>query len=193
VRSRPGIAIASCGLAALVAAGCVFSSAPPDNLDFAPVTDLRQLDGRYRNRGQGAPGEAPRFLSVLVLPTAVGVDHASIAVVEVRATDASTLTVRALGAEGAVVSEGTFVAGRDFSLEEGRLRLSHRWALLSYSPEYAPDDPLVGPRSETVELGLDLRGHGKYRSRFTGGGLVYLIVPVFFRDVTDVRFERIGD
>ena len=39
---------------------------------------------------------------------------------------------------------------------------------------------LVGPRTETVELGLDVRGQGKFRSRFTGGGLVYLIVPVFF-------------
>ena len=169
----------------------MFSSAPPDNADFAAVTDLHQLDGRYRNRGQGAPGDAPRWLSALLFARTSTLDHPGIDVVELRATDATTLTVRALDAQGAAVAEGTIVAERDFTFADGRLHLSHRWALLSFSPEYAPDDPLVGPRTETVELGLDQRGQGKYRSSFTGGGLVYLLFPVFIRDVSDVRFERL--
>lgn len=193
-RARPSVrqAIAWVGLAAL-AAGCVFSSAPPDDTDFAAVGDLHQLDGRYRNRGEGAPGAAPVFLSAILLPAAPSLDHAGIEVVELRATDATTLAVRAVGAADALVAERRLVAGRDFALTDGRLRLRHRAALLGYSPSAeTPDDPLVGPRSETVELGLDLRGQGKYRRRFTGAGLVYLIVPVFLRDVTDVRFARLG-
>ncbi|HSQ01519.1 MAG TPA: hypothetical protein VL049_30215 [Candidatus Dormibacteraeota bacterium] len=174
-----------------MAAGCSFSSAPPDDVDFAAVTDLHQLDGRYRNRGQGAPGDAPLLLSALVFPTDTALAHAAIEVLEVRATSPDTLTVRAIGAQGVVVTEGTFVAGRDFTLDEGRVRIGHRWAPLSYSPEHAPDDPLVGPRTETVELGIDRRGQGKYRSSFTGAGLVYLIVPIAFHQAREVRFERI--
>lgn len=181
-----------CLVAALLAAGCSFSSVPPDNLAFASVTDLRQLDGRYRNRGEGEPGAAPLFLAALVFPTQTALDPASVEVLEVRATGPATLAVRAEDAQGAVVAAGEFVAGRDFTFDEGRVRISQRCALLSYSPESAPDDPLVGPRSESVELGIDLHGQGKYRSRFMAVGLVYLIVPVAFRDVREVRFERIG-
>lgn len=186
-------AIASAGLAALLATGCVFSSAPPDDVDFAALTDLRQLDGRYRNHGEGETGAPPVFLSAVLFAAEPALDHAAVEIVELRASDAEALAARAVGAQDVVIAERTLVAGRDFALAEGRLRLSRRSALLGYSPsEQTPDDPLVGPRSESAELGLDRRGDGKYRSRFVGGGLVYLIFPVYIHDTTDIRFPRLS-
>ena len=177
----------TCLLTALAAAGCTFSSAPPRNIAFATVTDLHQLQGRYRNRGLGGAEEMPMFLSGLIWPADSALDHTSIDAIDVDAPSASTLTVRAIDAQSTVVKESTFVEGRDFELEAGRLRIKRRGALLGE----APDDPLVGPRMEEVELGIDLRGHGKYRSTFTAAGLVYLLVPVAVHGAQEVRFERI--
>jgi hypothetical protein len=183
-------AIAFCLLVALASASCSFSTAPTDNTEFAMLTDLHQLDGRYRNRGLGSPdAQPPMFLSRLLFPADTTLDHEAIEVIDVCATGASTLAVKALDTHDVVVEETAFLAGRDFTIEAGRLRIRRESALLSH----APDDPLVGPRMETVELGLDLSGFGKYRSTFTGAGLVYLLVPVAIHDTQDVRFERIRE
>jgi hypothetical protein len=177
-----------CTLAALATVGCTFSSAPPGNAGFARIANLRELDGCYRNRGQGGDTEPPLFLSALLWsPAEPTLDHASIAAVDVQTTSTSTLTVRAVDGRGVVVHESTFVEGDDFHLDAGRLRITRRGALISQ----AADDPLVGPRMEVVELGLDLHGQGKYRSTFRGAGLVYLLIPVAVYGAQEVRFERL--
>ena len=180
----------------LVAQSCVavLSSAPPDNVEFASVTDLHQLDGRYRNRGEGSPEqEWSLFLSTLVFPGDKTLDHASIAAIDVRATSATALVVRALDAHGIVVKESAFVRGREFDLKEGRLLISKRFAVSPFIESEARDNPFIGPMTETVELGIDLRGHGKYRSSNFAAGLVYLFMPVVLGGRDHVRFERIED
>lgn len=193
---RLGLAVTVCVVAMLVAGGCVgvFSSAPPDNVAFASVTDLQQLDGRYRNRGEGAPdAQWSTFLSALIFPGDKTLAHASIAAIDVRATSATTLAVRALDAQGIVVKEAAFVRGREFELKEGRLRISTRFAVSPFIESEASDNPFIGPMTETIELGIDLRGHGKYRSSTFVAGLAYLFMPLVGGGSDQVRFERIEE
>jgi hypothetical protein len=143
--------------------------------------------GSYRNRGTGGSGQVT--LSALIWPNQTELDHDAIDVVEVVADGASALVVRARGPQGAVIEERRFVEGEDFRLERGRIQIRRKAAGLSQ----AVDDPLVGPRVETTELGIDVGGHGKYRRSLRGAGLVYLIVPVVVGDVEEVRFERIEE
>lgn len=190
MRRAREIAIASALAVALAATACSLSTAPADNVEFATLTDLHQLDGRYRNRGIGASdSQYTYFLSAILFPGEPPLDHESIESIDVRATDTRSITVQALDSMNAVIRQVDFVEGRDFALAAGRLRIHRHGALLSQ----AVDDPLVGPRVETVELGLDLRGAGKYRSTFTGAGLVWLLVPVAVHAADDVRFERIEE
>lgn len=190
MRRDYGVAVVSCALASLLAGSCSYSAAPADDVEFADLHDLRQLDGGYRNRGVSAPDAAnPVFLSTVVFPSAAALDHEAIDIIDVRARDASTLVVKAIDARGNTVATAEYVEGQDFALRNGRVRLRREGALLGA----APDDPLVGPRKETVEIGLDLRRAGKYRRSFSGAGLVYLLVPVAIRDTEDVRFERVAD
>ena len=100
---------------------------------------------------------------------------------------------RALDAQGTVVKESAFVRGREFDLKEGRLRISKRFAVSPFIESDAPDNPFIGPMTETVELGIDLRGHGKYRSSNFAAGLVYLFMPVVLGGSDQVRFERIEE
>jgi hypothetical protein len=180
----------------LLVGGCVgvFSSSPPDNVEFASVTDLHQLDGRYRNRGEGAPdAQWTTYLSALIFPGDTALDHGAIESIHVRATSATGLAVRALDARGVVIKESGFVRGREFELEEGRLRIRTRFAVSPFVENEAPDNPFVGPMKETVELGIDLRGHGKYRSSTFVAGLVYLFMPIVVGGSDQVRFERFTD
>lgn len=196
VRRRLGLAVTVSSLATLVAGGCisVLSTAPADNVEFATVTDLHQLDGRYRNRGEGGPEQQwPTFLSQLLFPGDKALDHSSIDAIDVRTTSTTTLTVRALDADAVVTKESAFVRGQHFELKEGRLLISRRFAFSPAIRSEAPDNPFIGPMTETVELGIDLRGHGKYRSSAFAAGLVYLFLPVALGGSDQVRFERIED
>lgn len=178
----------------LALAGCVFwtKSGPPDDADFARVAEVRDFDGVYRNRGVAGDGDATPtevFLSGLIWPGEMKLDHPGVETVDFRAVDDGVVRVRALGSDGAVRRESTFVEGRDFVLERGRVRIRRESALLSHSP----DDPLVGPRVEQIVLGLDELGQGRSRSTFRGAGLIYLILPVAISTTDEVRFERVAE
>jgi hypothetical protein len=183
------LAAVLCLAIAAIAAGCIYSASPPERAEFAEVTTLEAVTGRYRNRGAGGPGAPRVFLSALIWPNQTGLDHDAIDIVEVVADGASALVVRAHGPQGAVVKESRFIAGEDFRLERGRIQIRREAAAMSQ----AVDDPLVGPRVETTELGIDIGGHGRYRRSFRGAGLVYLMVPVVVSNTEEVRFERVEE
>jgi hypothetical protein len=168
---------------------CSFSQAPAGNVDFARLTRLDDFNGRFLNHGEGAPGTNPVPLSSIIWPAGDShLNHAEIVSIEVQAIGETALQVRAIGAHGPL-REQVFVAGRDFNLVDGRIRIHRAFNLLSGGA----GDPLVGPRYEELEIGLDEAGHGKYKSSFTGAGLVFLMVPVAVSGTDEVRFPRIAE
>jgi hypothetical protein len=186
---RPFPARALLGLLCLLLSACSYHSVPPDNRDFIAVTSLSDLAGVYRNASEGEAGSKGLSLSQLIWPKHdSSLAHTDIDAIEVRPLGDNALLIRALGAAG-TLREQTFVAGEDFRLVDGRIRLSREFNILSSGP----GDPLVGPRYGEVEIGLDQAGHGKFRSSFIGGGLIFLMLPVAISSNDELRFTRISE
>lgn len=169
----------------LLLCGCIFRSAPPNNVEFQPVANLKEFEGVFRNLGESGPEEQPVYLSHLIWG-AQDIPHSAITAVEVRAPDADTLVVRAFRNDQIEKIE-TFIRERDFKIRDGRIQLNRRWALLNYGG----DDPTVGPRYEIYEIGLDAKGAGKYRSRASFAGLIFMIFPAAISSTEEVRFIRL--
>lgn len=172
-------------LVAVVFAGCI-SSTPERNSNFGIIDELKMLNGEYQNRGEGAEGVAPTYLSSLVWPSATNIDHSSITTIAVQATGKNSLLIRAYSAD-VLVKQDLFVLGKDFTLRSGKIRL--RQGL--YLAGLHVGDPLIGPYYHRDELGLDQTGHGKYRTQGALAGLVYAVLPIALFGKEEVRFVRI--
>jgi len=169
--------------------GCATSSTPPNNSDFAPITTLKDLEGVYSNAGtRDASVRYPIFLSSIIWPKVKGINHDKITTIEVRATDSHTLSVKAIRQDG-IEREDTFVEGTDFILNSGRIRLKFHNGIAGFKG----DEPMIGVYNEEVEVGVDLKGDGKYRSKGNAVGLVYSFLPIALSSREDVRFIKIGN
>lgn len=166
----------------LLLSGCIFRSAPPDNVGFQPVESLKEFEGVFRNLGESGSEGQPVYLSYLIWKSQ-DIPHHAVTAVEVRVPDADTLVVRALRNDQ-IEKEDTLIRERDFKIRNRRIRLNRQWALLNYGG----DDPTVGPRYEIYEIGLDAKGAGKYRSRASFAGLIFMIFPAVISDTEEVRF-----
>ena len=166
----------------VVLAGCI-SSSPPDSIDFRRIESVSDLEGTYRNLSEGGSGES--YLSAIIWPNEA-LDHRAIVAIDVVASGRDALTVRALGTDG-TKKEAVFVEGRDFQLESGRIRLHSAAGMVGFKS----GEPMLGSWYETVELGLDQKGRGKYADHYSAAGLVYLFLPVAISRTYEVRFVRI--
>lgn len=170
-------------------AGCVVVSTtkPPEAAKFAEAASLANLEGVYRNVGEVGEKAFPRYLSALIWPTDTALDHKAIASVEVRAVSPTALHVRAVGAAG-VIKEGEYVEGKDFEFDGGRIFLRHGLRMAGVNA----GEPVLGPYYESIELGVDERGQGKYAEKMDLAGLVFLLVPVGMHTRDEVRFVKIA-
>lgn len=171
-------------MAILLTAGCSSNGTPPAlrtefDFDAVPVA----LAGDYVNRGEGNPDLRAVYLTSVLWPKEP-LDHAAIEIVRVAAAG-DTLRVRGLGG-GEIRRESIFVRGRDFELEQGRIRLKHELGLAGFHGE-----PVVGPYLHRMEVGLDTEGQGKLRERTAVAGLAFLVWPVAVNTVEEIRFSRI--
>lgn len=171
---------------AMLLGGCI-TSRPPDNADFGRIETVSDLEGIYQNLGEREQGAPPIYLSAVIWPKAAELNHAAVVTIEVKVTGNNTLTVRALRKDG-VEKEDTFVEGKDFELHSGRIRLKQH---VGFSGATG-GNPYLGPYYESVELGLDEKGHGKYKEQGFVAGLAFLIVPIAVGGSDEVRFVRIG-
>jgi hypothetical protein len=169
----------------LILKGCIFRSAPPDNVGFQSVESLKAFEGVFRNLGESDGKGQQVYLSYLIWKSP-DIPHSAITAVEVRVADADSLVVRAFR-DDKIEKEDTFVKERDFRIRNGRIQLNRQWALLNYGG----GDPLVGPRYESYEIGLDAKGDGKYRAHGSAAGLIFLLFPVAISDTEEVRFIRL--
>ena len=161
--------------------GC-FTSGPEDNASFGNINALADLDGIYQNAGDGGSDSGTLYLSKIVWPKDTTLDHKSIDQIEVRSTNATALTVTAR-AGGTPVKVQQFEGGKDFTVRSGRIQLR------SYLD--GANDNFAGVGYIDVDLGLDVKGDGKYRESGTFAG-VMLLIPVVAGGHSDTRFVRIS-
>jgi hypothetical protein len=174
--------------------GCDFSAAPPADVGFDDIEELNDLDGVYQNLGEGGPDTDTTYLtdtiylSEIIWPDATSSDHLQIERIEVRAIDASSVTVTAFGWDGAVKKQENFVEGEDFTLNDGKIQMRG-----DVSGILSTKVGAVEVFSEGVELGIDKTGHGIYRGTESYVGAAFVVTPIAAGARNDVRFERLSD
>ncbi|TAM45794.1 MAG: hypothetical protein EPN55_07235 [Gammaproteobacteria bacterium] len=171
----------------LIISGCI-SSGPDNNAGFGHIEKIEDIEGIYKNSGEGRTSSHTIYLSRIIWPKEKGLEHKDIETIHVRKIDNHTLVVKAV-VNTVVKKESTFVEGKDFEIGNGRIRLNLGGGIAGLKA----GEPLVGPYYESAELGLDSRGHGKYRKSFATAGLVYLFLPIAIGGNEDVRFIRLND
>jgi hypothetical protein len=170
----------------VILSGC-YASGPINNLAFNDGANLKSLEGVYQNIGEAdlksIPANCPdcrRRLSEIIWPGDKSLDHKTIDAIEVRNTEEKTLTVKALE-KGKVKKESLFVEGRNFTFKAGRIHLKTEVFFAA---------PVIGPSWQTIEIGLDSEGNGKYREESGTAGLAFFVIPVAVTGTDDVRFVR---
>jgi len=176
-----------CFAALALLSGC-FTTGPTDNLGFADIEQLSDLDGVYQNRGE--PESAQLWLSQIVWPDVDGLFHGGIDRIEVRVADAQSLEVTAMDASSTVVRRDIFVEGVDFKLSSGVLQLGHN---VHAPPNVEAAFHYAGLAYEDVNLGLDKAGHGKYQSKGVTAGVALMFIPIAAGGSDEVRFRRISE
>jgi hypothetical protein len=180
---------------AITLSGCfVLHDVPKENMEFAQKATPRDFKGVYRNAG-----DPKGYLSQLIWRkydyitdnSGKKTPHKEIELIEVLCTG-EVLTVRAIRDECAIYQQD-YVAGQDFTLIDGKIVIKERFHPLSREgDDGGRGDVLVGPSYEKIELGLDAKGDGKYRSQGYFAGMVFLLVPMAVWDTSDVKFIKLN-
>jgi len=173
-------------LFALFLTGCVFHSEPEGNRDFHHLSQLSELEGVYNNKGN-----PNGFLSQVIWGASTDkppvVNDQAVEFIEVTSA-ANSLKAKAIQ-NGCVIYERSYVLGRDFEIEDGKISIRKDISLLTRGS----GDVLVGPSYEKTSLGLDLGKNGKLRNSGYSAGLAFLFLPIAMAASDDVRFDRISD
>lgn len=174
----------------LLLSGCVFKSAPENNMDFRSDIDIRDLAGVYNNAG-----DPPQYSHVTYLSSVLwGGNAVTTNAGEIPHSDIKYIQVEALGREVRVSAIGNqcvlitqkYIQGKEFQLSNGTLTINRDTHVLSRGV----GDVLLGPSYESVELGIDTKGDGKYRRTGAFAGAVFLLVPVVATETADIRFKK---
>lgn len=166
---------------------CV-TTAPLNNSPFSAIDNIGQLEGAYKNKGDGGPTEkVSLYLSRVLWPDEKTLNHESIDIIEVKKQTEDTLIVNALQGS-ATVKTAKFTYGKDFKIEEGIIVLKSEVNIAGFKA----GEPLVGFYAGGTQIGLDEKGHGKFHSSGTAAGLAYMFLPIAVSGSQDVRFYRIG-
>ena len=168
----------------IIISGCTRYSAPENNLKFSNLDSAGQLEGIFKNEGD------PRgYLSKYVFRDSKpkNITHYDIDLIQVIFSE-NTLFVNAIMTDCIIYAE-KYVYGTDFDFVNGKIVINSDIDILTRGK----GDPIVGPSYEEFVIGLDSKGHGKTKSSMTIAGLVYLVFPVVFRDVSESRFLRIEE
>ena len=175
--------MASLSLVLLLVCSCISTTtAPSGNSAFVDIRDIGELAGTYNNKGQGDVKYRSIYLSTILWPLDMDLNHEAIQKISVVEVAPGVLEAKALS-DNLVVKVGRFVENEDFKLKDGRIMLKHEAGLAGLKT----GEPLLGPYHGRTELGLDANGQGKLRSEYTVAGLAFLIFPVA-ADVTEEFF-----
>jgi hypothetical protein len=165
----------------LLITGCAFHSEPEGNLEFHQISQLAELAGTYKNKGNPSG-----YLSWILWKEVIS-GHEDIEFIEVVPKN-NSLIVRAIR-KGCSIYDRTYILGRDFKISYGKIIIHREAHLLTRGF----DDVLLGPSYQDITLGLDAGRNGKSRSSRYAAGLVFMMFPIAFSDTSDIRYERISD
>jgi len=162
-----------------IISGC--HSVPPDNVDFAQINNIKELEGVYNNYGEGKPNTRFVYLSQLIWQKEEGLNHFLIQSVDIKMVNDKTLLIRGLAENGSIIKEEAFIEGKDFELAAG---------LISLPGNCGFPYPIVGISYENSELGIDMKNDGKCKTRTTSAGLLALAIPLILIETEEFRFLR---
>jgi len=169
----------------LILSGCAGWSyeVPEDNVDFAKIERLSDLDGTYQNQSEGASGQPTYYLSSLIWPEGK-IGPKAIETIEVKAITGSSILVKGRWGKKEVVVESILVEGQDFHLNSGYISIRQQ-------VDFIPSETNIpGIYYNSQKLGLDEQGHGKLKESYFMTGLAVMI-PFAFSGGNEVRFKRI--
>jgi hypothetical protein len=174
--------------------GCAFHSEPKDNLEFHQISQLSELAGVYKNKGNPSS-----YLSWIIWPDigeitpaskeviSSNIKHEDIELIEVIPKD-NSLIVKAIS-KNCSIFEKIYILDQDFKIKDGKIIIRKEAHLLSRGG----DDVLLGPSYEDITLGLDSSKHAKSRSLGYAAGLVLMIFPMAVSDTSDIRYDRVSN
>lgn len=174
--------------------GCAFHSEPENNLEFHQISQLSELAGVYKNKGNPSG-----YLSLIIWPD-IGevtpaiketinsnISHEYIELIEVI-PEHNSLILKAISKDCSIF-EKKYILWQDFKIKDGKIIIHKEAHLLSRGG----DDVLLGPSYEDITLGLDSNKDAKSRSFGYAAGLVLMIFPMAVSDTSDIRYDRISD
>ena len=168
--------------------GCVFISAPKDNVGFSRVKGIHSLEGCYQNQGEGENVNLPRFLSAIIWPESK-LNHREIELIRVVAIDDRTLKVTAESRE-TITQESLFVEGKDFHVSSGQIKVKSEPII---SLAYPAGNVFIGVAYASQVIGIDDRGDGKLKETTTLAGTAFIVIPLAGHGRDSFRFKRIDE
>ena len=174
----------------LLLSGCVFNTAPENNADFKEAASIQDLVGVYQNAGDPVGNLGAIYLSAILwsnssFPTNnKDLTHKDIQYIQVEAIE-NGVNISAI-ANKCVLFKNQYIKGDKFDISGGKLIIKRDVNPLTRGA----GDVLLGPSYESVKLGIDTHGDGKYRSYSVAAGLVFLMVPVAASETIDIRFKK---
>lgn len=161
----------ACLLLFALLSGCVLSAKPGPSSDFAKAISLSSFNGCYENQGEVESGNSISYLSSYIWPK-LDIEKNDIDAILVQSIDEKTMKVSAFS-HHQMVRQDTFILGRDFEFDSGRIKITH--AIGSAARE--PGNPFIGVVFSTTELGVDSVGDGRLQDTSTYAGTAFLVIP----------------
>lgn len=170
----------------LVLSACV-STEPLNNAPFSAIAKIEQLEGVYKNLGDGGSEKnTSLYLTSILWADEKLLDHQLIERIEVKKQMENTLVVNALQGNK-IIRTKIFRAGQDFKIQNGVIVLSSEAGIAGFKS----GEPMLGVYAGGSKIGLDEKGHGKFHSSGTAAGLAFMFLPIAVSGSQDVRFYRI--
>lgn len=170
--------------------GCASHSAPKDKINISHTTELKEFAGIFKNAGD-PEGYLSRIIwgwgDLKLSSNNSKIQHKEVPELIEVSSNEDSLVVKAIKNE-CVIYKREYIVGRDFEINDGKIVMHKEVSFLTRGA----GDPLVGPSYEKIVLGLDVDGHGVYKSQGSYAGLIYLLFPVGWSDVSEIRFERLN-
>jgi hypothetical protein len=163
------------------------SSIPKKRTAFIRVNKLEEFAGVYKNLGEDM-SKRTMYLSSLIWPLEIELDHSSISRIEVKAKGDKTLDVVAWNND-LIKKQSKLILGIDFKIEAGCISLDNGFGMFGFKV----GEPIFGSYYSVKKLGIDVDGNGKYQEELYLIGLIYLVFPVAGKYVDEVRFVKVSE
>lgn len=178
--------IASLMLSAAALSGCFYQVATPKGKAFDTNVDLRKLEGCYENESrEPVAGYSRPLASYMFSRKDIGDNKVDF--IRVVSQGSNVLNVSAESTSG-VIAQKTFMVGRDFHFEAGRVRIE-----LDTSQPNKPGNVFLGFTHGSEYLGIDQHGDGLSEDIAVVAGTGFLVIPITAYQKVGYSYNRRPD